>query len=253
MKLDFHEKVVLITGGTSGIGLETARMFMAAGAKVAIAGRSLQQGNRAMAELADFGTAAFFSGDVSFVADCEKIVEKTLARFGRLDVLVNSAGAYLEKAILDMSEAEFDHIMAVNIKGTYFMSKAALQPLKRSKGCIVNVSSDAGINGNVLCSAYCASKGAVTVFTKSLALETAAYGVRVNCVCPGDVATPMLEQQVAKQADPATYRKEMASIYPLGRIAEAKEVAGVILFLASDAAAFVTGAAWSVDGGLTAT
>ena len=97
MKLDFHEKVVLITGGTSGIGLETARMFIAAGAKVAIAGRSVQQGNRAMAELEDFGTADFFPGDVSFVADCEKFVAKTLARFGRLDVLVNSAGAYLEK------------------------------------------------------------------------------------------------------------------------------------------------------------
>lgn len=253
MKLDFNEKIVLITGGTSGIGLETARIFLSAGARVAISGRSNQQGSSAMTELAGCGTVIYLPGDVSKVADCEGLIDNTLAHFGRIDVLVNSAGAYLEKAIGDTSETEFDHIMAVNIKGTYFMARAAAPALRRSKGCMVNVSSDAGISGNVLCTAYCAAKGAVTVFTKALSLEMAPYGVRVNCVCPGDVATPMLERQVAKQANPLAYRQEMASIYPLGRIGSVGEIAGVIVFLASDAASFVTGAAWSVDGGLTAT
>ena len=133
------------------------------------------------------------------------------------------------------------------------MAKAAVPALKSSRGAIVNVSSDAGINGNVNCTAYCAAKGAVTLFTKALALEMAPYGVRVNCVCPGDIATPMLERQLAATNDPLRYRQEMESVYPMGRIGTPEEVAGVILFLASDAASFVTGAAWSVDGGLTST
>ena len=108
------------------------------------------------------------------------------------------------------------------------------------------------MNGNVLCTAYCASKGALTLFAKALSLELAPYGVRVNCVCPGDIETPMLARQVADAPDPETFLRQMAAIYPLGRIGTAQEVASVILFLASDAATFVTGAAWSVDGGLTA-
>ena len=253
MKLDFNGKIVLITGGTSGIGLESARMFLNAGAKVAIAGRSEARGEVAAKNLSVHGEVVFLPGDVTLVSDCEGLVERTLAQFGRLDALVNSAGAYLEKSIVDTTETDFDSIMAVNVKGTYFMSRSATAALLRTKGAVVNVSSDAGINGNVLCTAYCAAKGAVTVFTKALSLELAPHGVRVNCVCPGDVSTPMLERQLSLQGDPLEYKKEMATLYPLGRIGTAEEVAGVIVFLASDTASFVTGAAWNVDGGLTAT
>ena len=133
-----------------------------------------------------------------------------------------------------------------------FLTKYALPYLKEVKGNIVNVSSDAGLRGNFLCSLYCASKGAVTLYTKSLAIELAPYGVRVNCVCPGDILTPMTEEQLR----PASSREEalqaMASVYPLQRIGTAEEAAAVIAFLASSAASFVTGAAWCVDGGLTA-
>lgn len=250
----FSGKSVLITGGTSGIGLAAARLFMNAGASVVIVGRDQNRGRDALEVLTGStvaGTAGFISADLSIAANCRLVVEQTVERLGRLDVLVNSAGEYLEKSLPDTTEAEFDQIMAVNLKSAYFVSQAALPELNRNRGNIVNVSSDAGLNGNYLCTAYCASKGALTLFTKALALELAAGGVRVNCVCPGDVDTPMLARQVAAAPDPKIYRSAMAAIYPLGRIGTADEVATVILFLASDAAAFVTGAAWSIDGGLT--
>lgn len=253
MQLDFSEKVVLISGGTSGIGLAAARQFVESGAKVALLGRDIQRGRDALGSLTGVEQdPVFFAGDVSQTADCDRVVAQTIAQFGRLDILVNSAGEYLEKSLQDTSETEFDRIMSINMKGPFFLTQAATLHLKQSRGSVVNVSSDAGLNGNVLCTAYCASKGALTLFTKALSLELAPHGVRVNCVCPGDVATPMLERQIAAEADPARYRRQMSEMYPLGRVATADEVAAVIVFLASDAAAFVTGAAWSVDGGLTA-
>ena len=132
------------------------------------------------------------------------------------------------------------------------MAKYAVPELKKQGVCIVNVSSDAGLQGNYLCSAYCASKGAVTMFTKALALELAPWKVRVNCICPGDIATPLTEKQLQEAPDRQEALREMSSVYPLGRIGTAEEAAAVIVFLASDQAAFVTGAAWSVDGGITA-
>ncbi len=253
MKHDFSEKVVLISGGTSGIGLAAARQFVESGASVVLLGRNAQRGSTAVDSLSGVGQkSVFIAGDVSKILDCGRVVAETVARFGRLDVLVNSAGEYLEKSLLDTSETEFDRIMSINMKGAFLLTQAATPHLKQSRGSVVNVSSDAGVNGNVFCTAYCASKGALNLFTKALSLELAPHGVRVNCVCPGDVATPLLDRQIAAEPDPERYRSEMTGMYPLGRIATADEVAAVIVFLASDAAAFVTGAAWSVDGGLTA-
>lgn len=248
-------RVVLLTGGTSGIGLVAARLFLQAGCTVALAGRSAVRGEAALASLGGLaadGCAAFFAADLRRADEARRLVDAVRARFSRLDVLVNSAGVYLERALEDLTEEEFDDVMDTNVKGTFFTTQAALAALKESRGNIVNLSSDAGLHGNFLCTAYCASKGAVTLFTKSLALELAPCGVRVNCVCPGDVATPMTEEQLRDAPDREEALQQMAGVYPLGRIARAEEVAAIIFFLASDAASFVTGAAWSVDGGLTA-
>ena len=249
------ERVVLLTGGTSGIGLAAARLFLQEGCTVALAGRTAERGEAALAalgELASDGRAAFFAADLRCAKEAKRLVEAVCTRFSRLDVLVNSAGIYLERALEDLTEEEFEDVMDTNVKGTFFTTQAALAPLKASRGSIVNLSSDAGLHGNFLCTAYCASKGAVTLFTKALALELAPFGVRVNCVCPGDVATPMTEAQIRSAGDADEALRQMAGVYPLGRIATPEEAAAVIFFLASEAASFVTGAAWSVDGGLTA-
>ena len=146
----------------------------------------------------------------------------------------------------------FYKITDVNVKGTFFMCRAALPYLEKNGGAIINVASDAGLRGNYFCSLYCAAKGAVVAFTRALALEEARFNVRVNCVAPGDIMTPMTEKQLQQSADYNAALKEMASVYPLGRIGTAAEAAAAIAFLASDSASFITGAILSVDGGLTA-
>jgi NAD(P)-dependent dehydrogenase (short-subunit alcohol dehydrogenase family) len=254
MNYPFEEKVAIITGGTSGIGLETGRQLLLQGAKVALIGSQEEKGLRALQELAVYGEqVSFIQGDISKTQQCQEVVSKAVAQFGSLDIVVNSAGIYMEKTIGEVTEDEFDNMMNINIKGTYFICKYALPYLRQNGGgAIINVSSDAGINGNCLCTTYCASKGAVTTFTKALALESIHYGVRVNCVCPGDVDTPMLQQQLVGVGNPQEYLRDMAAMYPVGRIAQSHEIANVICFLASDKASFVNGAVWTVDGGLTA-
>ena len=239
-------KTAIITGGTSGIGLATAKIFLAHEFSCVLVGRSRERFDKIKPQLC--GAVEFVSADVRLVDDCNKIISRTVEHFGGVDVLINSAGIYGEGAITSTDEKFFDDLFATNVKGTFFTTRAAIGELIKRRGSIVNVASDAGLRGNYFCAAYSASKGAVVAFTKSLALELASFPVRVNCVAPGDVLTPLT---VAQMKSSGSTVEELAKFYPLGRIGTAEEIAAAIYFLASDAASFITGAILSVDGGLT--
>ncbi|MGD9962836.1 MAG: SDR family NAD(P)-dependent oxidoreductase [Thermoplasmata archaeon] len=247
------DKVALVTGGTEGMGFATAALFLREGARVTISGRSEEKGRKAVSELSKIGDAHFVRGDVASAADALRMVEETVDRFGRIDVLFNNAGVYIEKSAEEMSEEEWDRLMDVNVKGTFLVSKYAIPHMRRQGGgVIVNNSSDAGIIGNRNCPAYCASKGAVTLMTKAMALDYAGCGIRVNSVNPGTIDTPMLAREVEASEDPGEYMARTVAESPMGRIGRADEVAKAVLFLASDESSFVTGACLSVDGGSTA-
>ncbi|MBQ9479650.1 MAG: SDR family oxidoreductase, partial [Selenomonadaceae bacterium] len=195
-------KTALISGGTSGIGLAAARIFLEHNFNVALVGRNVERGHNAVKSLGDFDRRVFFiAADVSNTVECDRIIDDTVAHFGRLDVLVNSAGLYTEGDIRSVDETLFDRIIAVNVKGTFFMCRAAVDHLSKTRGSIVNVASDAGVKGNYFCSLYSASKGAVIAFTKSLALELAHIPIRVNAVAPGDTLTPMTINQLKRSGE----------------------------------------------------
>ena len=162
--------------------------------------------------------------------------------------MVNSAGIYFEGAITSVTEKDFDAIFATNVKGTFFMSKILTPELCKTKGAIVNVASDAGLKGNYFCALYSASKGAVIAFTKSLALELASFPVRVNCVAPGDILTPLTLKQLKNSGETVS---DLEKFYSLGRIGKPEEVAQAIYFLATEKSSFITGEILKVDGGLT--
>ena len=182
-------KTAIITGGTSGIGLATAKIFLAHDYNCVLVGRNTARFENIKSELN--GSFEFISADVRRVEDCEKIIAQTVKVFGGVDILVNSAGIYHEGAITSTNEKLFDDIFSTNVKGTFFTTRAAVDELIKTRGAIINVASDAGLKGNYFCAVYSASKGAVVAFTRSLALELANFPVRVNCVAPGDILTPM--------------------------------------------------------------
>jgi len=242
--IDFTDKRVLVTGGTRGIGRATVEAFLGAGARVAVNGASDASVERALNELAAGERAIAAPGDVAVVADCARIVEAAVEGLGGLDVLVNSAGVFTKTSMAETNENLWDSLIDINVKGTYFCSRAALDALDESGGSIVNVASEAGLNGYAGATAYCASKGAIVNLTRSMALELAPT-VRVNCICPGVIDTDMARIGFADLS-------EEAEFYPLKRIGTATEVAKGIVYLASPDAGFITGSALAMDGGATA-
>lgn len=245
----------VISGGTSGIGLETARRLLLDGARVYILGRSKRRGEEALRYLAEETDkeAVYITCDVSSSEQCSRALAQVAAYEEQADwqlhILVNSAGFYKEQRLENLTEEDFDAMMGVNVKGTMLLTQAAL-PYLRSGSSVVNIASDAAVSGNYGCALYCASKGAVVAFTRALALDLAP-SVRVNCVCPADVDTPLLAKQLV-DADGGYTLADMAAAYPLQRVATAGEVAHVVCSLASPANSFMTGSIVTVDGGLTA-
>jgi NAD(P)-dependent dehydrogenase (short-subunit alcohol dehydrogenase family) len=247
-------KVALITGGTSGIGEATALLFAREGARMAITGRNQQRGADVVARMKESGGAAIFiQADVSVASDCQGAVEETLRTFGVIDVLFNNAGVFYPQTAVECSEREWDEQIDVNLKGTFLMSKYALPGMMaRKRGVIINNASGWGIVGGDHAVAYCASKGGVVLMTKAMAIDHGAQGIRVNCICPGDVETPMLPADAKMRG--LKYEDYIAGCAnrPLGRVGTVEEIAKAVLFLASDDSSFMTGAALVVDGGGTA-
>ncbi len=256
--MDFKDKVILVTGASSGIGFETAKLFLEKGARVFMNGRDIDKLKKAISSINHLsGKAEILAGDVSVVGQCAAMLEKVQKVADRLDVLVNAAGVWVEGISDQMTEQQWDKTMNINAKGTFFMCRYAIPLLEKSSGTIVNVSSDSGLVGNNEAAIYCASKGAVTLLTKALAVELAPRGIRVNAVCPGDVETPMLEKACRDYGggDRKTYYNSLLSHYPQGkksRFTQPREVAEAIAFLASPSVQAITGACLSVDFGLTA-
>lgn len=252
MKL--QDKVALITGGTSGIGEATSLLFAKEGAKVVITGRNAERGTAIAEKIKqDSGRAIFFQADVRDAGQCRAAVERTVAEFGRLDILFNNAGVFYAHDVLECSEQEWDLQMDVNLKGTFLMSKFALPGMiAQGSGVIINNSSGWGLVGGDKAVAYCASKGGVVLLTKAMAVDHGHQGIRVNCVCPGDVDTPMLPEDAKFRGMKWADYLAGAANRPMGRVGTAEEIAKAVLFLASDDSSFMTGATLVVDGGGTA-
>jgi len=245
-------KVVLVTGATSGIGAACARAFAEAKAAVLLTGRDEARGQLVLRDVAAKGAkGAFLAGDVAGRAFCDRVVGEAVRRFGRLDILVNNAGVYHAGDATETSDEAWRDTMAVNVDAAFFLSRAAVPAMRTAGGgSIVNVASNWGLVAAKGYVAYCASKGAVVQLTRAMALDHAPDNIRVNAVCPGPVLTPMLvADKVAAGAKVDEALAQFRASVPMGRAARPEEIAGVVLFLASDEASYVTGAMVAVDGG----
>jgi NAD(P)-dependent dehydrogenase (short-subunit alcohol dehydrogenase family) len=244
-------KVALITGGTSGIGSATAMRFVTEGAAVAITGRNSGRGEEVVSAIqAIGGEALFIRSDVRIAADCRNAVEQTLERFGKIDILFNNAGVFHPRTLPECTEEEWDETIDSSLKGAFLMSKYTLPSMiERGSGSIIHTSSGWGILGGSGAASYCAAKGGLIVMAKAVAIDHGPQGIRVNCVCPGDVLTPMLHDDAAKRGMTWDDYAAGAAERPLGRIGTVNEIADAVLFLASDESSFVTGEALVVDGG----
>jgi len=245
--------VALITGGGTGIGRACALQFSREGARVAVAGRRSEPLAAVVAEIhAAGGQALSASCDVAKSDQVERTIREVVAQFGALHVLVNNAGILHVGSIEETSEAEWDRLVDVDLKGVFLVSRAALPELRKSGGAIVNIGSVLGLVGMKKRAAYAAAKGGVTMLTKAMALDHAQEGIRVNCICPAIVETDLVQTILSQAPDrEAAVRLRTAQI-PLGRMGKPEDVAAMAVFLASEESSWLTGAAIALDGGLTA-
>lgn len=246
----FSGKTIVVTGAAGGVGAAVSRLLSGLGAEVVatdLPGTALEA----------VPSALRIAADLRDIAACEAVVTATLARFGRIDALVNAAGVWVEGPSELATEAEWNRCLDVNLKAAFFLSSRAIPALSETRGAIVNIASDAGIMGNAGAAIYCASKGGMVLMTRALARELAPKGIRVNALCPSDIRTPMLDHQAERYGggDPEAYLSRLLALYPQGesaRFLTAEEVAAQVAFLLSPASAGMTGASVLLDFGLTA-
>lgn len=244
------DKVAIVTGAASGIGKATALLFAEHGAKVVVADIDADRAHQTLISIRDRGgTATYVQTDVTISANTEQMVQETLSRHEQLDILVSSAGIAMRLPVADLPEADWHRCLDVNLTGVYLSAKAAIPAMQENRGgSIINISSIYGLVGADVRAAYVASKGGVTNLTRGMALDYAEANIRVNCICPGFVETPLVAGVVKT---PEEYRK-LADKHPMRRLAQPEEIAYGALYLASDESAFVTGIALPIDGGYTA-
>ena len=248
------DKVAIITGGASGMGAATSRLFAAEGAKVVVADIQVAMGEAVVRGIREAGgTAEFLRADMGVHAEIKAMIEFAVQRFGRLDILVNNAAVESGKTEVDTTEEEWDHIMDINVKGVFLATKYAVPAMKKNGGgSIINISSAYGIVGSPGFAAYHASKGAVRLLTKSTAVTHARDGIRANSIHPGAVDTPLLRKAMEACIDPVEMETRVKDSTPIGRLGQPEEVAYGCLFLASDESKFIIGAELSIDGGMVA-
>lgn len=248
-------QVVLITGATSGIGAACAQAFAGKGARIVLTGRNRTRGEQVLERIRQLGAEAqFLPGDLHDSLFCNELVGRAVDRFGRLDVLVNNAGILRRESAEHTSDAVWAETIGLNLTAAFYLSRAAV-PIMRANGggVIVNMASDWGLVGGEQAAAYCAAKGGLVLLTKAMALDHAREHIRVNAVCPGDTDTPMIDDELKQQGlDIEEGRAEYRGAIPIGRMVSPEEVAALVVYLASDAAVAITGAAIPLDGGHTA-
>ena len=243
-------KVALVTGASSGIGTAVTRMLADNGYRVMAAGRDRERTEALKAGSPDICT---WVGVIGSARACTELVSHCIETMGKLDLLVNNAGIYFEADAENTSDEIWSSTIAINLNAVFFLSRESLPHIRQSQGVILNIASDWGLEGGQRAVAYCASKGGVVMMTRAMALDHAHEGIRINAICPGDVETPMLYAEGAARGIGAEEAlKEAARISPTGRVTSADEVAALVVFLASDVAAQINGAAIPIDGGNTA-
>jgi NAD(P)-dependent dehydrogenase (short-subunit alcohol dehydrogenase family) len=244
-------KTALITGGAGGIGRATALLFASEGAAVSVVDLNQERGQAVAREVWMAGGRAIFErADVTRTADCRRVVERTVQEFGGIHILFNNAGIILRASAVEISEEDWDAVMAVNVKSIFLMSREVIPIMAMvGGGSIINTASGWGVAGGPRAVAYCASKGAVVLLTKAMAIDQGRHKIRVNCICPGDTDTAMLRSEARQLGEAEDRFLSDSAKRPLGRVGKPAEIAHSALYLASDAASFVTGAAVVVDGG----
>jgi NAD(P)-dependent dehydrogenase (short-subunit alcohol dehydrogenase family) len=249
-------RVSVITGAGSGIGEATSILFAREGAKIVVVDIDDTSGNRTVSKIKQARRdGMFIHADVTKESDMERVVDETVSKWGKLDIMYNNAGIILVKQLIESTVSEWDRLMDVNLKGLFLGSKyAAKHMISRKAGSIINTASIYGITGASHYVPYCTTKGGAIAFTKALALELAPYKVRVNCICPGVISTPMFEGELAawNKIQPRDNKSVFEAQHPIGRFGEPLDIANAALYLASDESSFVTGTALVVDGGYTA-